>query len=395
MYDMPKKENRILNAIIATAKKIFKYMVRLLEFATIYLIPSFLVSYITLYFPTEESWKALCLFAYLLTLMINAVTSRVFYRSVENDIKRYLRITYITYAIIIAYSVFMLATSEENILLLNFTISAMRAFELFYSKTWVSLLLAHLIMLIVVTVAPLMLRDRDKKNAQFDKVFEESQKVFDKMGMVFNPDELPDVHEEEPVVEKNIEESGKMLFNPDELPDPIMPEEQIQQAVVQEKKWFGKKYKYKYNHKYEDYTDAKLLFNPNEAFDTQVKADTKDDEEYVGLLFDPDETTEQVVHTDADDNEECVGLLFDPDELPDEEPEQNIKKTDDEEYVGLLFDPDEPLETETIEDVKKDAEEPVGLLFAPDELPDIEENFEPKIEIEDNPGLLFDPDDPE
>ena len=372
-------------------KKLFKYVVRLLEFATTYLIPSFLISYITLYFPKEESWKALCLFAYLLTLMINAITSRAFYRSVENDLKRYFRITYIAYAIIIGYSVFLLATAEENPLLLNFTISSMRAFELFYEKTWISMLLAHVFMIVVVTVAPLLLRDRDKKNAQFDKVFEESQKVFDKMGMVFNPDELPDVHEEV-VVEKNIEEDGKMLFNPDELPDPVMPKEEIQQTIEKKTKWFNKKYKY--NQSYEDYTDAKLLFNPNEAFDNSI-ADAKDDEEHIGLLFDPNESSEQVVNNSSDDNEEYVGLLFDPDELPEEKIQNSIKKSDDEEYVGLLFDPDEISETETIKCVKQDDEEVVGLLFDPDELPDSEQELEHKGEEEENFGLLFDPDNPE
>ena len=391
MYDTQKQQNKFLNAIVSGMKKIFKYVVRLLEFATTYLIPSFLISYITLYFPTEESWKALCLFAYLLTLIINTVTSRAFYRSVENDLKRYFRITYITYAIIIGYSVFVLATAEANLLLLNFTISSMRAFELFYEKTWLSMLLAHVFMIAVVTVAPLLLRDRDKKNAQFDKVFEESQKVFDKMGMVFNPDELPDVHEEV-VVEKNIEEDGKMLFNPDELPDPVMPEEQIQQAIEKKTKWFNKKYKY--NQSYEDYTDAKLLFNPNEAFDNSI-ADAKDDEEHIGLLFDPNESSEQVVNNSSDDNEEYVGLLFDPDEMPEEKTENSIKKEDDEDYVGLLFDPDEVSETEIVKDVKQDEEEPVGLLFDPDELPDIKQELEHKSEEEENFGLLFDPNDPE
>jgi len=372
-------------------KKLFKYVVRLLEFATTYLIPSFLISYITLYFPKEESWKALCLFAYLLTLMINAITSRAFYRSVENDLKRYFRITYIAYAIIIGYSVFLLATAEENPLLLNFTISSMRAFELFYEKTWISMLLAHVFMIVVVTVAPLLLRDRDKKNAQFDKVFEESQKVFDKMGMVFNPDELPDVHEEV-VVEKNIEEDGKMLFNPDELPDPVMPKEEIQQTIEKKTKWFNKKYNY--NQNYEDYTDARLLFDPNEAFDNSI-ADTKDSEEHIGLLFDPNESSEQAVTNSNDDNEEYVGLLFDPDELPEEKTQTGIENSDDEEYVELLFDPDEISETETIEDVKKDEEEAVGLLFDPDELPDIEQELEHKGEEEESFGLLFDPDNPE
>ena len=331
----------------------FAVILRLTEIFIIYLVPSFIAAYITMYLPKEGSWKMLCFFAFMAAIALHIWCGVDFYRRVEDNLKKYYVISFIMYLPAMAISFLMYAFIDENLLMYNFMFSLTRAFELFYEKTLLSMLICHFCMVVVIGVTPLFLLKGDKEKAELAKLVAESQDTFDEMGMVFDPAELPELPAD-PDPKSREEKPLGMLFNPDELPDVVEPAVRLTDAV---------------------------------------------DETYVGgLLFDPEEMPdipEEVKEQDIE--KKPPRLLFDPDEMPDmEDPIMMVSDPIDGGYMGgLLFDPDEmPEKPETEEGEIKDNKNR-GLLFNPDESP--EENninvFNDGVDMGYVGGLLFDPDE--
>lgn len=340
----------------AAFKKIFLVIVRFLEVILIYLVPSFIITYITMYLPKENSWKVLCFFGSLFALFMHWVTARDYYQRLQGSLKQYFIVTNIAYFCMVAFSALMYVFIDENLLLYNFTLSVIRGFELFYEKTVFSMTLTHILVFMVYTITPIVLKIKDKKDAKYAKMVAESQDDMDKMGMIFDPDELPDLQPEEPISQVSTEQAG-LLFDPDELPNP-----------------------------------TEMFFSPPDMADIGYAG---------GLLFDPDEMPEgdDIKHHESVlDEEGDGGLLFDVDELPDfdQEPVMPVDVIDMGYAGGLLFDPDEmPDMPEEEKAAYKENE--VGLLFNPDEPPEpVVGIIAPKDEtdIDYAGGLLFDPDEP-
>lgn len=339
----------------AAFRKIFLVIIRFLEVILIYLVPSFIITYITMYLPKENSWKVLCFFGTLFALFMHWVTARDYYQRLQGSLKKYFLVTNIAYFFMIAFSVLMYVFIEENLLLYNFTLSVIRGFELFYEKTIFSMTLTHVLVFMVYTITPIVLKIKDKKDAKFAKMVAESQDDMDKMGMIFNPDELPDVKAEDPIPHISTEQVG-LLFDPDELPDP-----------------------------------TKMFFSPPDIADIGYAG---------GLLFNPDEMPEDddiKFHDPTSGEESESGLLFDIDELPDpaERPVMPLDVIDMGYAGGLLFDPDEMPDVPEYE-IESYKEDEVGLLFDPDESPKRKERFaklKDETDIDYAGGLLFNPDE--
>ncbi len=339
----------------AAFRKILLVIIRFLEIVLIYLVPSFVITYITMYLPKENSWKVLCFFGSLFAIFMHWVTARDYYQRLQGSLKQYFIVTNIAYFFMIAFSALMYVFIEENLLLYNFTLSVIRGFELFYEKTIFSMTLTHILVFMVYTITPIVLKIKDKKDAKYAKMVAESQDDMDKMGMIFDPDELPDVKQEDPISQISTEHVG-LLFDPEELPDPS--EMLFSPPDVTDIGYAGG-----------------LLFDPDEMpedDDIRHHESLLDEEIEEGLLFDIDEFSnfeqEPVMPMDVIDIGYEGGLLFDPDEMPDMPEEEKTNHKEDE--VGLLFNPDEPtepvVELITPNDVT-DIDYAGGLLFNPDE----------------------------